>query len=581
MIKKILTILYLFIGIATVQSQTPPIIYVSGDGSGDYNCNGTDDQIQINQALDFVNANSNYTTVYLKGTNTFWINEPILISSNCILTGDASARVQVIDNAGWGINKPLIAQKDTAYWEGGVNESDLGAQIYGNSNDILTNVEISGFELTAGNQSANTGSWYYILMLFHLADNVNIHNMYLHDSYGDMIRMLGNSWNISQDVTIHHNLMENSGHDGLYFAGINNLEASNNEILHTRTNDGIRFEECKNIDIHHNIIGNNLDDTPSGYAGILLSNASEIIGSANVYANYIYGKAGAIVLESGTTKAYQNGVHIHHNKIFKPFNNTAGNSDFLNGGIHIHGAHNTLIEFNTIEGSHKDGVVFEIGQGLATDYQTIVQNNIIANSANYGINNLSTEHAFIVENNTIYNCTSDFYNNTSSNTDIYSDPLFAMGIATNNPNLVDLHLKSEAGRWDGNMWINDMITSPSIDTGVLASDFSYEPTPNGGRTNVGAFGNTIEASKSPNQLNIDDYTDDNTYIYPNPTSDSIKIPKTFIGNDFSIYSTTGKLLKKGKLKTNELKISELKIGFFILTIKDNKGDTKRFKLLKY
>lgn len=77
--KPLLLLIILVIGIAAVNSQTPPIIYVAGDGSGDYNCDGTSDQIEINQALDFVANNSNYTTVYLKGQNTFWINEPIFI----------------------------------------------------------------------------------------------------------------------------------------------------------------------------------------------------------------------------------------------------------------------------------------------------------------------------------------------------------------------------------------------------------------------------------------------------------------------------------------------------------------------
>ncbi len=564
-----------------MQSQTPPILYVAGDGSGDYNCDGISDQVEINQALDFVVANPNYTTVYLKGPNTFWIDEPILISSNCILKGDANAGVQVVDNAGWPTNKPLIAQKGTEYWEGGVNEGDLGAQIYGNTGDLLSNVEIAGFELTAGNQSAPTGSWYYILMLFHLVENVDIHDMNLHDSYGDFIRMLGNSWLISNEVHIYNNFMEYSGHDGLYFAGISHLEAYNNKILHTRTNDGIRFEECKNVTIYDNEIGNSLDAVPSGYGGILLSNAGEFLQAAEIYNNYIYGKAGAIVLEAGETREYQNGVHIHHNTLFKPFDNTAGGDDYLNGGIHIHGAHQTLIEFNTIEGSQKDGIVFEIGQGIETGYQTIVQNNIIANCANYGISNLSTDHTFVVEKNDIYNCANGYYNNTSSATDLHADPLFEKGVTTNDPNLVDLHLQSEAGRWDGTMWLLDNVTSPCIDAGDPACNYSNEPMPNGGRVNMGAYGNTIEASKSPNSVSIYDYFFTESAIYPNPASDRIILPNEFLMMDYIIYSVNGILIINGKLVTNEIQISELRPGIYVLKIIDYKSDnTEVFRIIK-
>lgn len=40
-------------------------------------------------------------------------------------------------------------------------------------------------------------------------------------------------------------------------------------------------------------------------------------------------------------------------------------------------------------------------------------------------------------------------------------------------------------------------TSPCIDAGSPASDFSNEPDPNGGRANMGAFGGTSEASRTP------------------------------------------------------------------------------------
>jgi len=576
-----LIIIFILIGIKTLQSQTPPMVYVSTDGSGDYNCDGISDQIEINQALDFVLTNPNYTTVYLKGPYTYWINEPILISSNCILKGDSTARVQVIDNAGWPINKPLIAQKGAEYWEGGIHEDNLETQIYGNTDDNLINVEIAGFELTAGNQSAPTGSWYYILILFHLVNNVDIHDMNMHDSYGDFIRILGNSWLISQELNIFNNWMENSGHDGLYLAGISNLDIYANEILHTRTNDGIRLEECKNPDIHNNIIGNSLTDEPSGYAGILLSNAGEFLQSAEIYNNFIYGKAGGIVLESGATKDFQNGVHIHHNNIYKPFDNTAGGDSFLNGGIHIHGAHNTLVEFNTIVGSQKDGIVFEIGQGTEQGYQTIVQNNIISNCDNYGINNLSAVHTFVLENNDLYNCAQAYYNNASSITDIHTDPLFAADITTNDPGLVDLHLKSQAGRWEGGSWVIDNVTSPCIDAGMPESDYNNEPLPNGERVNIGLFGNTIEASKSPNPVDLNDIIGAGTHIYPNPVLNKIILPGKFVAQNYAIYSITGQLIKKGKLNTSEIQISDLHQGLYFLQIRDYKSDKSMiFKLIK-
>jgi uncharacterized repeat protein (TIGR02543 family) len=73
---------------------------------------------------------------------------------------------------------------------------------------------------------------------------------------------------------------------------------------------------------------------------------------------------------------------------------------------------------------------------------------------------------------------------------INSDPLFA-DTATN-----DFHLKSQEGRWNGTSWVLDTQTSPCIDAGDPTSAYANEPSPNGSRINMGAYGNTVYASKS-------------------------------------------------------------------------------------
>ena len=72
----------------------------------------------------------------------------------------------------------------------------------------------------------------------------------------------------------------------------------------------------------------------------------------------------------------------------------------------------------------------------------------------------------------------------------------------NDPNAVwiegDYHLKSQAGKWDpaSQSWIQDDVTSPCIDAGDPNSPIGHEPFPNGGIINMGAYGGTVEASKS-------------------------------------------------------------------------------------
>lgn len=75
------------------------------------------------------------------------------------------------------------------------------------------------------------------------------------------------------------------------------------------------------------------------------------------------------------------------------------------------------------------------------------------------------------------------------------DPLFADPDTGNG----DYHLKSRAGRWNPNVagyWVADEIHSPCIDAGDPAFEFGNEPALNGGRINMGAYGNTSQASKT-------------------------------------------------------------------------------------
>jgi hypothetical protein len=66
------------------------------------------------------------------------------------------------------------------------------------------------------------------------------------------------------------------------------------------------------------------------------------------------------------------------------------------------------------------------------------------------------------------------------------------------PDNGDYHLRSARGRyWPAHdVWVLDDVTSPCVDAGDPAADFSGERKPNGGRLNVGAYGGTAFASMS-------------------------------------------------------------------------------------
>jgi hypothetical protein len=82
---------------------------------------------------------------------------------------------------------------------------------------------------------------------------------------------------------------------------------------------------------------------------------------------------------------------------------------------------------------------------------------------------------------------------------ISADPLLA------DPAIGDAHLRSTGGRYDPSRelppedpaaWVIDTAPSPCIDAGNPASAYANEPRPNGGRVNIGAYGNTAQASRS-------------------------------------------------------------------------------------
>jgi hypothetical protein len=117
------------------------------------------------------------------------------------------------------------------------------------------------------------------------------------------------------------------------------------------------------------------------------------------------------------------------------------------------------------------------------------------------------------------------------------DPLFA------DPDSGDFHLKSQAGRWDAvtRSWVVDDVTSPCIDAGDPDSPMRYEPEPNGGRINMGAYGGTAEASMSPH-----------TPPTPEPWSDPVPLAEVNLdwAEEWSpVLSADGLTLYFGRVRT--------------------------------
>jgi hypothetical protein len=460
-----------------------PTIYVAGDGSGDYKCDGKDDHLQINKALKLVAENPSYTTVHLKGPFTYVVNDTLLIGSNTILEGDSTAVIKLANHAGWPTMKPLIQQMKSS----------------GNANITLRGFEINGNY--AGNSEITLGKGYYNIMYFAYCNNIKVYNMYMHDGTGDGLKIKQ-----GKNVQFYNNKIYKLGHDGLFTAGCENVEAWNNHIT-CRTDSGLRLWNSNKVKLHDNVI-DSFYHWSAGGSGIQIEKSSGIMDSIEIYNNTIhdtYGP-GILVYNDDTSSATQDmgkNVHIYHNILYSTGMNPS--LDWV-GGIVTSGFHDTLIENNVFDGVHNAAVVLMYpGNSInyspkSGKYTTIVRNNIIVDTlkrtkdpdgTGYGmINYLPKTHTFVLENNCLYNNTGGNYRNASSKTDIHVNPLFA------DQKKHDYHLKSAAGRWNGKTWVKDKVSSRCIDAGYRYSDYSKEPKPNGNRINIGRYGNTIYESKS-------------------------------------------------------------------------------------
>jgi len=215
-----------------------------------------------------------------------------------------------------------------------------------------------------------------------------------------------------------------------------------------------------------------------GYGGGLLVNGGQVELNRNVYANnetpYL---GGGLHIEEGADAV------LYHELIYK-------NASSGSGGAGVSAAgENTQVAANhcTITGNTAPGIG---GNGLKVlEGQVQVSNSIIwGNSGRELYVQPGATFAMTYSN-------SQFYPGTGN---INQRPLFA------NPAANDYHLKSTKGRWNPvkSRWVSDQEHSPCIDAGNPAAPFDQEPIPNGGRVNMGVYGNTPEASKSQQDLTI-------------------------------------------------------------------------------
>lgn len=418
-IISLLCILLVLFSAAAYGMSPAPIIYVAGDGSGDFNCDGVDDHKEINLALLYVRYTPGYTTVYLKGPFRYVINDSLLLGNNVILEGDASAVLTIKDNNNWEAYRPLITQSKA-----------------GPGKIIIRGFEIDGN--FAGNTHKPRGRGYHNFMQLYYAD-LEVYNMYMHDSHGDALKV-----SYSNNVKFHDNRIYKLGHEGLFAIQCQNIEAWNNNVR-TMTNSALRAMNSNHIKFHDNEIYTQFGPDAGG-PGIQIQYTREAkvqpVNDVEIYNNYFHDTLGPgiwlIALGKPYAKWEAQNVHIHHNTFLRC--GTHATYDWL-GGIVTSGFYDTLIEDNIFDANYHAAVAYIYPTpprfsgmepyGTGGEYSTIVRHNVIKNTVQRKFQPAGTgvavadyfpdTHNFILENNCVWNNSGGKYMNAESQSDVYDD----------------------------------------------------------------------------------------------------------------------------------------------------------------
>ena len=307
----------------------------------------------------------------------------------------------------------------------------------------------------------------------------------------------------SKDVFIKNNTFYNS--DLLSCFG-ENIHVLHNTLYAEHINRGVQLRiDTSNQHVH--VIGNRIDNTVAQgwYAGIVQDISQYIEIRDNVVIGNRVGiriAAGPdhVIVSNNTVRgAWYAGIEI--DEAYGMDNVTISNNRIYNNEIGIWAHHHGWIPEESITqgfATITNNVIYNnAGDGISMTSRKVtlyISNNIITNNGGYGINYIDTYEPSSISYNDVWQNALGNYHATSAGTgDISADPLFA------DAGNEDFHLKSTAGRWTVDGWVyTDTEYSPCIDKGDPSSDYPNEPTPNGDRINMGAYGNTVEASKSSN-----------------------------------------------------------------------------------
>ncbi|AKB42949.1 MULTISPECIES: right-handed parallel beta-helix repeat-containing protein [Methanosarcina] len=273
---------------AALGAQSTKVVTVAGDGSGDYNCDGKADDVQINQALEFAAQNPG-TIVHLKGPFTYDISDSLRIGSNTVLEGDSGTKIKLAKGLPvWGGRESSISEKKAMLMVRGSSASGVtikGITVDGSQSDYYSGVRL--------------GTSCYNMATIVNCNGLTIQDVTFQNGCNDAMLI-----SQSNNVVIDSVTVNKCGHDGVYAYHVNGITVKNCNFIN-RTNSSVRFDSVTN-----GVMKNNECTTSGGgYAGLELQGTLKNIEASG---NYFHDLPAPAVVHLNTKET---GVNIHDNRI--------------------------------------------------------------------------------------------------------------------------------------------------------------------------------------------------------------------------------------------------------------------------
>ncbi|WP_292371699.1 right-handed parallel beta-helix repeat-containing protein [Methanosarcina sp. UBA411] len=273
---------------AALGASSTQVVTVAGDGSGDFNCDGKADDVQINQALEFAARNPG-TTVHLKGPFTYDITDSLRIGSNTILEGDSGTKIKLAKGLPvWGGRESSIAEKKAMLMVRGSSANDVTIRditVDGSQSDYYSGVRL--------------GTSCYNMATIINCNGLTIENVTFQNGCNDAMLISKSSNVLIDSVTVNK-----CGHDGIYAYHVNGITVKNCKFIN-RTNSSVRFDS-----VTDGVMKNNECTTSGGgYAGLELQGSLKNIEASG---NYFHDLPAPAVVRLNTKET---NVNIHNNRI--------------------------------------------------------------------------------------------------------------------------------------------------------------------------------------------------------------------------------------------------------------------------